>query len=75
MRLRATTHKRHGFAGDTTSYRKSKADAKNGDSPFLVEFFMVQGIGFKCMAWMGYDGKWRTAFENQILPGLIRVVG
>jgi hypothetical protein len=75
MRLHATTGKRRGFADCIASRGKPEAEVKDGASPFLVEFFMVQGIGFRCMAWLGYDGKWRTAFENRILPGLVRVVG
>jgi hypothetical protein len=35
---------------------------------------MVQGMGFKCMAYRNQDGKWRMAFDNQELPGAIRVV-
>ena len=50
------------------------AETPEGGSPFDTEFFMVQGAGFKCMAWHDANGKWRTAFENQILPGNVRVV-
>ncbi len=44
-------------------------------SPFLIEFFMVQGAGFRCMAYRNGDGKWREAFNNEELPGAIRVLG
>jgi hypothetical protein len=74
MRLRSTTGKRQGFGDCSSSRREPVADARDGESPFLVEFFMVQGVGFRCMAWLGYDGKWRTAFDNKILPGMIRVM-
>jgi len=38
-------------------------------SPFLREFFMVQGFGFRCMAYRDDDGRWRTAFDHQELYG------
>lgn len=53
---------------------KSLPSDLNEPSPFLVEFFMVQGIGFKCMAYRNSEGKWRTAFDDIELPGTIRVV-
>jgi hypothetical protein len=43
-------------------------------SPFLLEFFMVQGAGFRCMAYRNGDGKWRGAFNNEELPGAIRIL-
>jgi len=43
-------------------------------SPFTLEFFVVQGIGFRCMAYCDDDGKWREAFYNGELPGPIRVL-
>jgi hypothetical protein len=43
-------------------------------SPFLVEFFMVQGMGFRCMAYRGGDGSWRRAFYNEELAGCIRIL-
>ena len=43
-------------------------------SPFTLEFFMVQGSGFICMAYLKDDGKWRGAFDNRELPGAIRVL-
>lgn len=46
----------------------------SGPSPFLVEFFMVRGIGFQCMAYRGSDGRWFSAFNGQELPGTIRVL-
>jgi hypothetical protein len=50
------------------------AAADNAASPFLVEFFMVQGMGFQCMAYRSPDGIWRSAFDNRELPGAIRVL-
>jgi len=43
-------------------------------SPFLLEFFMVQGTGFRCMAYRNDDGKWRSAFDHRELSGTIRVL-
>jgi hypothetical protein len=43
-------------------------------SPFLLEFFMVQGMGFRCMAYRNIDGKWRGAFNDEELPGTIRIL-
>ncbi len=44
-------------------------------SPFIQEFFMVQGNGFRCMAYRNQDGKWHGAFDHEVLPGAIRVLG
>jgi hypothetical protein len=45
------------------------------ESPFDSEFFFVQGINFKCMAYRDETGKWRGAFNHLELPGMIRVLG
>jgi hypothetical protein len=45
-----------------------------GVSPFVLEFFMVQGIGFQCMAYRGGDGKWHQAFNDQELPGAVSLL-
>ena len=50
------------------------AEEQNGKSPFIIEFFMVQGAGFKCMAYLNDDGKWHEAFNGEVLPGAIRVL-
>jgi hypothetical protein len=46
----------------------------DAESPFLVEFFLVQGRGFKCMAYRAIDGKWHGAFDNEELPGSVRIL-
>jgi hypothetical protein len=51
-----------------------EAEEQEGKSPFIIEFFMVQGAGFRCMAYKEDDGKWHEAFNNEILPGAIRVL-
>ena len=43
-------------------------------SPFILEFFMVQGPGFRCMAYCGADAKWRNAFNDEELHGDIRIL-
>lgn len=45
-----------------------------GTSPFIIEFFMVQGSGYRCMAYRHRDGKWRGAFDNEELPGVVRIL-
>jgi hypothetical protein len=50
------------------------AEEREGNSPFITEFFMVQGAGFCCMAYKENDGKWHEAFNNEVLPGAIRVL-
>lgn len=76
MIARSTTGK-YGVAISRLAVAGQKADVavKDAASPFLVEFFMVQGLGFVCMAYRNSDGKWRTAFDNRELPGAIRVLG
>lgn len=44
-------------------------------SPFVIEFFMLQGIGFRCMGYRDKDGKWRSAFNHVELFGKIQIVG
>jgi hypothetical protein len=45
-----------------------------GQSPFELEFHTVQGAGFRCMAYRNSEGQWRGAFDNEELPGDIRVL-
>jgi hypothetical protein len=53
---------------------RAVADEYDGTSPFLVEFFMVQGVGFQCMAYRDFQGKWHHAFNNKELPGRVDVL-
>ena len=57
-----------------TSGSGSVNDMRSGDSPFIFEFFLVQGISFRCMAYRDNDGKWRGAFNNMELPGAVRIL-
>jgi hypothetical protein len=50
------------------------AEQQNGTSPFIIEFFMVQGPGFCCMAYRNHDGKWKRAFDHYELPGAVRIL-
>ena len=76
MRISSTTGKMRSLLDCVTGRHGAKAEARHDEaSPFLVEFFMVQGVGFKCMAYLGFDGKWHGAFDNRVLPGSIRVLG
>jgi hypothetical protein len=47
-----------------SGFDKSQNLGANDISPFLVEFFMVQGAGFRCMAYQDDAGRWRRAFDN-----------
>ena len=41
------------------------------ESPFIVEFFMVQSLGFRGMGYCDEDGRWRNAFNNDQLMGQV----
>jgi hypothetical protein len=49
-------------------------ETRNEFSPFTLEFFWVQGIGFKSMAYRDAAGRWREAFRNGELPGPIQIL-
>ncbi len=76
MNVCLTTGKRGSVVQWLRGRAEHEADRRGlgESSPFLVEFFMVQGAGFKCMAYRNPDGTWRGAFDNAELPGVIRVV-
>jgi hypothetical protein len=58
----------------TTQIEPASAVQPPAEGPFLVEFFMVEGVGFRCMAYCDPDGKWRNAINDGELPGDIRLV-
>jgi hypothetical protein len=60
-------------ANDAMTWKSQPARAaiEQDMSPFLVEFFMVQGMGFRCMAYRDDEGRWRRAFDNAELTGRI----
>jgi hypothetical protein len=43
-------------------------------SPFILEFFVVEGPGYRCTAYRDAAGKWREAFCNEELFGDIQIV-
>lgn len=47
--------------------------ASQEDSPFEIEFFMLQGIGFRCMGYRDEKGQWRSAFNHVELFGMIQI--
>lgn len=75
MIAHSTVVKSRGPISIVADARKAQVAAKEEASPFLTEFFMVQGAGFQCMAYRNSDGKWRSAFDNRELPGAIRILG
>ena len=51
------------------------AASKTGElSPFVLEFFLVQGAGFRCMAYRDEEGTWRGAFNHEALAGEIYIL-
>ena len=44
------------------------------EGPFLIEFFMVEGDDFRCMAYCDQAGKWRNAFNHVELPGVVHIL-
>lgn len=40
----------------------------------LFEFFVVQGVGFQCVAYRDHDGRWRNASNNEELRGDISIL-
>ncbi len=42
--------------------------------PFIIDFRLVQGIGFKCMAYRDQDGIWREAAGNDELPEPLQIL-
>ena len=40
-------------------------------SPFVLEFFMVESLGYRGMAYCDADGNWRNAFNHEQLMGRV----
>ena len=76
MRLNSIADKGLGLLDWLTNRHETGPAAEGHDetSPFLVEFFLVQGVGFRCMAYRDFEGKWHHAFNNKELPGTVRVL-
>jgi hypothetical protein len=43
-------------------------------TPLVGENVMVQCEGFRCMAYLDAEGKWRATYSNELLPKVIRVL-
>jgi hypothetical protein len=48
---------------------------KGSECPFIIEFVMVEGINFKCMAYLDKNETWRNAYNNAELIEPVRVLG
>jgi hypothetical protein len=51
-----------------------KADWKKAELPPAGEIALVQGEGFRCMAYRDKEGKWRDYIRRMELPGKITVI-
>ena len=47
---------------------------KPTEYPFVLEFFMVAGAGFRGMAYRDKDGRWHNARTHEVLRGDIFVL-
>ena len=62
------------FSNSPSKQEVRALEQEEGGSPFILEFFMVQGTGYICMAYRNRDGKWRGAFDNRELRGDVRLL-
>lgn len=44
-------------------------------SPQLIQFEMVQGPGYRCVAYCDENGQWQNAHNNEELFGNIQILG
>jgi hypothetical protein len=58
-----------------TVKKYDRSTNQDGESPFIVEFVMVQCIDFVCMAYQDKNEVWRNAYNNDALPEPVRVLG
>jgi hypothetical protein len=65
----------HVMVNDANRQSTALTEEAGWTSPFIHEFFLVQGSGFRCMAYRNDDGKWRGAFSDEVLQGSVRVLG
>jgi hypothetical protein len=49
-------------------------DRSTDTLPALVDFVVVQGIGFRCVAYRDAEGCWHNAFNNEELFGEIHIL-
>jgi hypothetical protein len=57
-----------------TQTEKECAVQQPAEWPFVVEFFIVEGTGFRCMAYRDPEGKWRNAFNHEELSGDVQLL-
>lgn len=62
------------FAGPVRRLKIESLAGERTASPLVHEFHLVQGTGFRCMAYRNGQGKWRAAFDNAELPGDVRLL-
>jgi hypothetical protein len=68
------THRRSLFSRAASKNHHSPT-VKGSECPFVVEFVMVEGINFVCMAYLDKNDVWRNAYNNVELLEPIRVLG
>jgi hypothetical protein len=58
---------------ETIISSRESAPAIDGSAefPFVLEFFMVEGLGYRGMGYCDRDGNWRNAFNHDRLMGRI----
>ena len=56
------------------SFQK-EADRQVPELPPAGEVALVQGEGFRCMAYRDKQGKWRDYIRRNELPGRITIIG
>jgi hypothetical protein len=49
-------------------------DKRDDNLPPIGQTALVQGDGFRCLAYRDKDGKWRDAFHKRELKGSIQVI-
>lgn len=56
------------------SRKPARSVKKSANLLALTKFFMVQGVGFRCVAYRDQKGRWRDALNNGELFGDIRIL-
>lgn len=58
----------------TTSDRVFAAKQPNNAKSLVMQFLLVQGINFRCVAFCDQQGRWRDAFNREELFGDIHIL-
>lgn len=48
---------------------------QTGEEAFNFDFVLVQGVGFRCIAYRDQEGMWREAFNHREILGQVQVLG